>query len=47
MDQQNVQEKSQEYKKFEADPESRTFRHTSSHILAQAVSICSRKQSWV
>ena len=37
MDQQSVQEKSQEYKKFEADPESRTFRHTSSHILAQAV----------
>ena len=27
----------QEYKDFEATPESRTFRHTTSHVLAQAV----------
>jgi threonyl-tRNA synthetase len=37
MDQQAMQDSVQEYKVFEAHPESRAFRHTSSHILAQAV----------
>ena len=37
MNQETIQESAQEYKIFEADPESRPFRHTSSHILAQAV----------
>ncbi len=37
MNQETLQENSQEYKVFEANPESRPFRHTSSHILAQAV----------
>lgn len=37
MNQEAIQENVQEYKVFEADPESRSFRHTSSHILAQAV----------
>ncbi|MGI6732840.1 MAG: threonine--tRNA ligase [Anaerovoracaceae bacterium] len=32
-----MQDSVQEYKVFEAHPESRAFRHTSSHILAQAV----------
>ncbi|MFA5635849.1 MAG: threonine--tRNA ligase [Anaerovoracaceae bacterium] len=37
MNQEAIQENVQQYKVFEADPESRSFRHTSSHILAQAV----------
>ncbi len=37
MDQQAMQDSVQEYKVFEAHPESKAFRHTSSHILAQAV----------
>ncbi|MGI6765268.1 MAG: threonine--tRNA ligase [Anaerovoracaceae bacterium] len=32
-----MQENVQEYKIFEEDPESKAFRHTSSHVLAQAV----------
>ncbi|MDD2215980.1 MAG: threonine--tRNA ligase [Eubacteriales bacterium] len=32
-----LQENSQEYKTFQADKESEVFRHTTSHILAQAV----------
>jgi threonyl-tRNA synthetase len=37
MEQQAMQENVQEYKIFEEDPESKAFRHTSSHVLAQAV----------
>jgi threonyl-tRNA synthetase len=37
MNKEAMQETTQEYKIFESDPESKTFRHTSSHILAQAV----------
>ena len=37
MNQEAIQENAQQYKVFEADPESKAFRHTSSHILAQAV----------
>ena len=37
MEQQAMQENVQAYKIFEEDPESKAFRHTSSHVLAQAV----------
>lgn len=37
MNQEAVKENMQEYRTFEADPESGAFRHTSSHVLAQAV----------
>ncbi len=37
MEQKIAQEGLQEYKEFEASDESRLFRHTTSHILAQAV----------
>lgn len=37
MNQENLKENLQEYKIFEANEESHAFRHTSSHILAQAV----------
>jgi threonyl-tRNA synthetase len=37
MEQQAMQENVEAYKIFEEDPESKAFRHTSSHVLAQAV----------
>ena len=37
MNQQATEQDIQEYRVFENDPESHAFRHTSSHILAQAV----------